>query len=161
MPEINVNIKIEGLKELTAALKKWPQVSVRHIDDGIKKSLYEIERETKPRTPVDTGRLMGSYRTDLMPLRGEIGPTAAYAAAVHEGTRAHWPPYGSGTALALWARHKGISAFLVARAISRRGTKGQPFLLGGVKAAVPAIERRMKDALMTLLDEIAKIAKQR
>ena len=159
MTQINVNIKIEGLKELTDALKKWPQISIKHIDDGIKKSLYEIEREAKPRTPVDTGRLMTSYRTDLMPLHGEIGPTANYAAAVHEGTKAHWPPWGPGTALALWATHKGMNAFLVARSISRKGTKGKPFLLDGVKAAVPAIEKRMKDALTALLNEIARMAK--
>lgn len=159
MSGINVNIKIQGLKELTAALKRWPEVSVKHIDDGIKKSMYEIERETKPRTPVDTSRLMGSYRTDLTPLRGEIGLTANYAAAVHEGTRPHWPPFGPGTALALWAKHKDIPVFLVARAISRKGTKGQPFLLEGVKAAVPAIERRMKEAMEALMEEIARMAK--
>jgi hypothetical protein len=159
MPEINVNIKIEGLKELTEALKKWPQISVKHIDDGIKKSLYEIEREAKPRTPVSEGRLRGSYRTDLKPLHGEVGPTVDYAAFVHEGTRPHWPPWGPGTALERWARFHGIQTFLVARKIAFRGTKAQPFLLEGVKAAVPAIEKRMKEAMENLLNEIVKMTK--
>jgi hypothetical protein len=39
-------------------------------------------------------------------------------------TRPHWPPYGKGTSLERWATARGIPAFLVARKISREGTKG-------------------------------------
>jgi hypothetical protein len=159
MPDIKLKIEIQGLDKLVDALKRYPQVSIKHIDDGIKKSMFEIEAQSKPRTPVSEGRLRGSYRTDLTPLRGEIGPTVNYAAAVHEGTRPHWPPWGEGSALNRWARLHDIPAFLVARAISRRGTKAVPFLLEGVKAALPQIKMHLQKSFGDVIDEIARIAK--
>jgi len=161
MANININIKIEGLDKLVKALARFPQVSVKHINTGIKKSMYEIDREAKQLSPVDTGRLRSSFQVKLTNLRGEIGPTVNYAADVHEGrSPGSWPPYGIGTSLELWARRKGIPAFLVARKIATKGTKGVPFLRDGVEAAVPAIEHHIRVAFGNVMDEITKMAKR-
>ena len=78
---------------------------------------------------------------------GVVGTPLIYGDAVENGTRAHWPPSG---ALELWVTRKlGISgaeaadvAFLVARKISKRGTRpGQRMFERGLANATPAIER--------------------
>ena len=84
---MQIKVKIEGLNELKANLRRYPQISAPEIEKAIKKSVNEIEKNAKPRTPVDTGRLRGSYRTNFGKFRGEIGPNTNYALYVHEGTR--------------------------------------------------------------------------
>jgi len=157
MPEIS--LKIQGLDKFKKSIKKFPEISAKHLQEAIKYSIYEIERETVPKTPVSEGRLRSSFRSVLQPLRGIFGPTAKYGIFVHEGTRPHWPPFGEGTPLNRWARLHGIEPFLVARAISRRGTKAKPFLKEGVKDALPKINFRFKKALENIVKETVKKAK--
>jgi hypothetical protein len=59
-------------------------------------------------------------------------PASAYIAFADQGTRPHWPPFAP---IAYWVRRVlGIAdarvAFLVQRAISRRGTRAQKFVEG-------------------------------
>jgi len=157
MPEMS--IKIKGLEQLRKSIRKFPEISAKYLQKAIKYSLMEIERETIPKTPVSEGRLRSSFRTALQPLRGVFGPTAKYGIFVHEGTRPHWPSFGEGTPLNRWARLHGIEPFLVARAISRRGTKAKPFLKEGIKDALPKINFRFEKALEEIIKETAKKAK--
>lgn len=48
---------------------------------------YQIERDSKKVTPVDTGRLRASIFTDIGNLRAVVAPHTEYAGFVHEGTR--------------------------------------------------------------------------
>ena len=62
-------------------------------------------------------------------MKGVWGTPAKYAESVEFGTRPHWPPQDP---ILYWVQHKlGITgpeavavAFLIARKISRKGTKG-------------------------------------
>jgi HK97 gp10 family phage protein len=89
-----------------------------------------------------------------------VGPNVEYGPYVEFGTRPHWPPIA---AILEWVKRKGLGAmrtskktgktyrgrgvavdaaqksiaFLIARAISRRGTRPQPYL-------VPAFLRRLQ-----------------
>lgn len=81
---------------------------------------------------VVTGRLSGSITTVRAERDGVpvvlVGTNVEYARFVHNGTLPHWPPR---SAMAAWLAAKGgdpRNAFLVARAISRRGTPPKPFL---------------------------------
>lgn len=82
---------------------------------------------------VDEGRLRSSIfaRVDALPdgsgMRARTGTDVRYAAAVHNGTIPHFPPI---IAIAGWVQRKrlDVSPFVIARAISRRGTKARPFL---------------------------------
>ena len=77
----------------------------------------------------DSGVVMPVQMTgaEISETMGFGGPSAPYAAAVHEGSRPHFPP---SQALELWVRRVlGVSpkdapgvAFVIARAISKRGT---------------------------------------
>jgi hypothetical protein len=94
-------------------------------------------------TPRDTGILQRSEATSVdpaaMPMWGKLGTNVPYGIYVHEGTRPHFPPYGEGTPLAAWGKRHGIPAFLVARAIARRGTKGRPFFKQGFEKSLGEI----------------------
>lgn len=123
------------------------------------------EAETAQRTPVDQGTLRASEYgrvVDLWPIvEGHLGSPLAYAEPVEYGAKPHWPPPGP---IQGWVHRKlGLSgkemvrvAFLVARAISRRGTRGHFMFQAGlqkarevgprlVAAAVEAFEKRFSD----------------
>ena len=85
---MEIKISIPKLGALQKALKQWPELSAREIDDAIKKSIAKITEKTIPITPIDTGRLRGSIKegTSFAPFKGKIQPTANYAIKIHEGT---------------------------------------------------------------------------
>jgi hypothetical protein len=57
---------------------------------------------------------------------GIVGSNVFYAPFQETGSRyAYWPPL---SALETWARRHGTTAFVVARAIARRGVKARRFL---------------------------------
>jgi len=88
-----------------------------------------VLRDARRYAPVDTGRLRASIVPDVRRIGddvvGIVGTNVDYAPYMELGTRPHFPPV---SALMVWARRHHINAFLVARAISRRGLKARPFL---------------------------------
>lgn len=122
---------------------------------GMRNATLLVTRDAKRYAPVDTGRLRASITPEVrisgpMTVQGIVGSNVTYAPFVELGTKPHWPPVG---ALEVWARRHGTSAFLVARAISRRGTKAVKYLeraftdnisriVGYLDAAVQGIVRR-------------------
>lgn len=62
-------------------------------------------------------------------------------------TRPHWPPYGPGTSLAQWSEARGIKPFLVARAISRRGTQGNYIVTKAWEQTQPRIQQAVQSGL--------------
>lgn len=96
---------------------------------ALREATLIVERAAKVNAPVDTGRLRASITSEVrrsgLNVRGAVGSNVEYAAAVELGSRPHFPPIA---ALETWARRKGISAYLVARAIARRGTKPRRYL---------------------------------
>lgn len=85
MAEINITIK--NMPQIRRAFGMAPTLMTKELNTAIKESVFTIERESKIRTPVDTGFLRSSHRTVFGNLRGEVGPTATYGIFVHEGTR--------------------------------------------------------------------------
>ena len=88
-----------------------------------------VTREARKNTSVDLGMTRASI-TPSVESRGNevigiVGSNRKSALWVEKGTRPHWPPV---QALEGWARRHGAVAFLVARAISRRGTKAHHML---------------------------------
>jgi hypothetical protein len=80
-----INIKVTpSFGKVSSAFKKIKLNSA--IQEGIEKYAFEILGEAKKVTPVDTGRLRGSEKVDLFPLRAIVAPHTEYAVFVHEGT---------------------------------------------------------------------------
>lgn len=92
---MDLSVKISNLGRVKAALAMFPNTMTKHTDRAIKKSILQAERESKPLTPVDTGRLRGSYSQTFEPLKGTLEPKTKYAYRVHElpRTRTGQPKY--------------------------------------------------------------------
>lgn len=85
MPQMSVTLK--GLNEARRAFKLFPDAVGRELQEGIQRSVFTLERTAKSESPVKTGRLRASHRTQVSRLKGELFPTTDYAGFVHEGTR--------------------------------------------------------------------------
>src|SRR5512135_1298247 len=92
--------------------------------EAMRDSTLVVTRSARQNAPVDIGRLRASIVPEVRQrdriVVGIVGSNVVYAPYQEFGTRPHWPPLA---ALEVWARRHGLTAFLVARAISRRGTK--------------------------------------
>lgn len=99
-------------------------------EEPMKKAVEVITRAAKANAPVDTRALRDSITPGVTSRNNEVvgvvGSELVHAAVMEEGSeKKWWPPKD---AIEEWAERRGISAFLVARAISRRGLKGRKFL---------------------------------
>jgi len=78
---------------------------------------------------VDTGRTRASIVPQVESRGHEtvgiVGSNLVSAAVQELGSRPHWPPL---SALETWAQRHGTTAFVVARAIARRGNIARRFL---------------------------------
>ena len=119
--------------------------------------------QTAERTPVDTGRLRNSMNTEVdsapIPKWAEIGSDLTYARAVEDGSSPHFPPL---SALQPWAVRHGFppgsaGAFLVARAIAQRGTKGHHMLREGLKLTRPFFQKQLNIAARGIEREFRRI----
>jgi len=150
-----LRLELKGLREEQARMTQI--VADLHGEpmlEGMRNATLLVTRDAKRFAPVDTGRLRASIIPEVRvsgptQIQGVVGSNVEYAPFVELGTKPHWPPVG---ALEVWARRHGTSAFLVARAISRRGTKAVKYLerafdqnisriVGYIDAAVKSIIR--------------------
>lgn len=117
----------------SAILAKAFRISAGKTTELAQKSLlkagYKIEELSKRYAPVDTGRLRSSIHTTSQPLKVIVQPSVKYGLYVHEGTRPH---FVSVSKISDWAKRHGANPFLVAKGISRKGTKAQPFMADAV-----------------------------
>ncbi len=152
MPPVGTGrIEITGLRELLARSTS-PQLVGQSVRQMLYRSTITVEGRAKRGAPVDTGRLRASihHRVDTraIPRWGIVGPTVEYARDVEFGTPPHWPPKGS---LQPWASRHGFPRgeqgdYLVRRAISRRGTRAQPFMRPALRESLPDIARFVRAA---------------
>ncbi len=128
-----------------------------------------LRREVMTRTPVGaSGNLRGSIFTEIKgegrdALRGVVASRAPYAGYVEFGRRpgGAMPPWREGSPLHRWVVRNLESrdgdfestAFLVARAIARRGIPGRRMFARAFEDNRSRIEGRIRE----LLDEIARI----
>lgn len=89
---IDLDIEIKGLKEITSAYARRPQIVKKHINDAISKSIFKLKEEASDKnfqfvTPrqLRTGYLQRSFDFGIVTkdFFGSIGPTAEYAPQVH------------------------------------------------------------------------------
>ena len=81
-----ITIRIKNANEIKRAFQNYPIKTEIEISRAVKKSAFEVEREAKPATPVDTGRLRSSILVDTVTkTRATISPHTDYALTVHEG----------------------------------------------------------------------------
>lgn len=122
----------------TRFLQSAPAIARQEMTAGVQEVLLLLEREIKEKTPAGVSEaLRGSitHVLDATPVSigagvgGKVFTPLNYALPVELGSKPHWPPVA---ALKDWVHHKlgvpqseaGTVAFLIARKISKTGTKG-------------------------------------
>ncbi len=142
-------LEVRGLREA----QKRTEEAIRDLQgapmlNAMRDALMVVERDAKRNAPVDTGRLRASItpevRRDGREIIGVVGSNVVYAPFVELGTRPHFPPL---YALETWAKRRGISAFLVARAIAIRGTRAVRFLQRAMESNAQYIYRRLQEGI--------------
>lgn len=121
----------------------------------MQQSVDVMEAQIAAYTPVNTGTLRAGTTTDILGrgfnVQGVIVNPLTYAVAVENGRKpGRMPPID---AIQLWVIRKGIAgrddsrsvAFLIARAIGRRGTKGAFMFKKGYQAALPTVKQLWSD----------------
>lgn len=141
-----IGVKIEGLERVERTFREGPEVVSDEIGKGMKRSVKRVGTSVQKYTPVDRNRLRGSI-TDAVERSGAkttgiVGTKVDYAPHVEFGTRPHWPPLA---ALEVWARRHGTTAFLVARAIARRGTAAREMFKRGLEENVEWIKNEFNE----------------
>lgn len=122
---MDIQFEIPHIDEITAVFKQAPAITADEMNKAIKQVIMVFLAQSRIEAPVDRGFLRGpGMQVSFGFLKGVLRNTAEYAFWVHEGTDPHFPPV---SAIEPWARRHKIPAFLVARKIAERGTKGVPF----------------------------------
>jgi hypothetical protein len=129
---VALSIDVVGADKLSAGMSKAAaSVLPSQTKLAMTASLLLIEGDARRNVKRDTGRLQNSITHRISGgggnLTGEVGPSVRYGLYVERGRAPGRPPPVS--AVAGWARRHGISPFLVARAIGRKGVRAAPFLL--------------------------------
>ena len=163
-------VYIKGLDELRSRLKKYPKIAGKHFKNAMLRSTILIERNVKPLTPVGvSGHLRKSIHHQVrgvgVNITGIVGSSMKkeiYPLVMEEGREpgAKMPPP---KALERWVwivlkvpreQVKG-TAFVVARAIGKRGIKGKFFLKKGFEKSQRRVEQYFAKALDYIVEEIA------
>lgn len=87
---VEITIQIKNADQIREFLKTRPQETKHQLNLAVAKTVKDVERETKKRSPVDTGRMRASVQSREYPsvLEGEVGVHTSYAIFVHENLRA-------------------------------------------------------------------------
>lgn len=152
-----MNVEID-IGDLTAVRKltgeKLAALTGPEMVQTMRTATLIVTNAAKVNAPVDTGRLRASITPSVTAttdaIQGVVGSNVVYAPYVELGTRPHWPPV---SALETWARSHGTSAFLVARAIARRGTKARKYLERAFTENTGRIVQLFNDAIMRIVNK--------
>jgi len=154
---IRIILKEKG--EVTKVLTGLPQRLRSAILKAMRESAVMVQSYAKLYAPVFRGLLRVSIAQNVAEegnrIIGEVGSGLIYASVVEEG-RNPWPgamPPPSGD-LRTWARRKlgdERLAFVIARAIKKRGFRAQPYLKPALLAATPRIQTIFQTRILEAL----------
>lgn len=153
MTDLTIVIDDKALKKAFAAA---PAMTKAKLIGWRTKTALMVEREAKIqiRPHIDTGQAQSSIHTILRGDSAVVKPTAKHAEWIIKGRRpgSKMPPFQPGSSLNRWATKRGMTPFLVARSIARKGIKSHPFMDTTYRIVKPQAERDGR----TLLNEIVR-----
>lgn len=143
-------------------------IAAQELVAAVEYAVHAIQGAVVPLTPVGvTGHLRQGTQTRVdvggsaVDVTGHVFNPLGYAPAVERGARPHFPPPG---ALELWVQRKlGVPAnkarsvaFVVARAIARRGTAGAAMFWRGVESVEASIHARFDQVPGRIIARLGK-----
>ena len=150
-----IDVEVKGLIETQRKMTQMARdVHGTPIVNAMRDATLIVQRSARQNAPVDTGRLRASITPEIratpVEVVGVVGSNVVYAPFVEMGTRPHFPPTA---ALETWAARHGLVAFLVARAISRRGIRAVRFLQRAFEDNRGRIVNRFERAIKEIVDK--------
>lgn len=148
-----MSVKVNGLKELTVALKKSPELTVTELNKSIARSIGILQNQTIKEAPVNKVAMGGNLRQSiksamLSKLSGEVSVEAKYGIYVHEGTAPH----------TIVARGKTLynkrSGQFFGKKVNHPGTRANPFLQRAIKVVTPRISALFTEAMNNVFNKI-------
>jgi len=162
---LGFEVKTKGFDQQIQNLKGYNQVAIQENRKAMNQAVKLVERVGKINAPVNFGVLRAKIHGEVRQagpgmVIGVIGSYAEHGAPVEKGSDPHWPNIPS---LALWVQRKLRVArkdvqnvtFLVARAISRRGTKAQPYLEPAFEDSQDEIKGFFQQALENIVKRLS------
>ena len=141
------HVHVEGLDEFVRRFSQAPRIIHDEIGKAARRSGVRVERRAKQLVPVDRGGLRRSISSKPISLGASVGTNLPYARAVEFGRGAGTTPPPVAP-IAAWLKRKGGDprlAFVVARAIGRRGIPGRPYLTKALDELKPAIRQEFAE----------------
>lgn len=161
---MKISIDYSAVTSLQEKLRRSPDVVREELLEAMAEADGKLQRQVADLTPKASGLLKGSITSEETVTEfgvvGIIGSPENYVIPVELGTRPHFPPVEK---LIDWVklRFPGKSetearsiAFLVARKISRKGTKGEKMFAGALRQLEPEIETIFKAATQRIAARI-------
>lgn len=162
-------VEIRGLEQLVEQWDKAPELVREELTAAATKATMLLEREVVDVTPVGVyggAGLSGSISSQVQQLpkgvTGIVGSNSPYAIPVELGTRPHFPPIDQ---LVDWVKAKlGVDgaeargvAFLVARKISVKGTKGQHMFSNTFDAQKDYIQSVYENSQIRIVEQLSDV----
>ena len=161
---LSLELDTSDIEELARKFPKFEQIIFREMDAAMRGSLEVFKAEVVGRTPVNLGLLRQSIQavTRGQPphFEGEVSTPLVYGEPVERGRKpGRMPPVDN---IEMWVQRKlgqtgseaRSTAFLIARAIGRRGTKGAFMFRDGFEAGRPAVEKLWRNVASRAADKI-------
>lgn len=151
MGAVTAKIDTSNLKKRFAAADPKVRSNVANQLNRLGTMTVSNMRASAPRDTSYMVNQMRASKASSNTLEVIVTAGAKYTRAVDEGTKPHFPPF---EALIPWAKRHPMagvkpeaSAFLIARAISKRGSKARNFIKPVITPAKAQAIAMMKDAL--------------
>lgn len=162
---LDLKVDISELERFAEDMRTADRPIGRIMHNTMQKSVDYAQEAIRLETPVNTGKIRQSIATEIRGtsagITGEIFTPLVYGLPLEYGRKpGRMPPVD---VIQLWVHQKGIAAgqderqvaYLIARAIGRRGTKGAHMFEKGMKNAESRIMRLWEDATGDILAEFA------
>lgn len=153
-----VNVPATGL-----TTGKAPQIAAEELIRATERGLAYMQRPVVQGTPVNLGKLRQAWVTDIYGtdagVEGKLFNPLIYALPVETGTQPHFPPVA---AIEAWVRRKldvdekqvrGV-AFVIARAIGRRGTRAVNMAKNGFEGSKDYVRVQYGAALARIRERV-------
>ncbi len=161
----------KGHEKLVENLKAAPEVIALHLNRALRKASHILVPYLKSKTPVGATHHLRNYTVGQIQIladgqRLEIRQAAQsrkgfpYGVAVREGTRPHFPPYRElipwvNAVLGVQGKRANSVAFLIARKISKYGTRPNPYHADLISTNQSAIQSIVDDEGVQILGQLS------
>lgn len=150
-----ITIEIKNADKLIEMAERSPEISERHINSAIHKSLTRIFAEEKRQAPFGvTARLRDDWVLKVGRFEGYLKSRTPYAMGVHEGTPPH---YVAPSEIKAWAEKRGINPYAVANSIAKKGTMPNPFFQRAVDLTEDSVNKEFDVALESIIKEMSAV----